>query len=60
MRECCEELFLTFLYSFKNMFSRGDRSNKGGEESSFMLQAMQQQFECMNVVFNEIWDRMDR
>ena len=25
-----------------------------------MLQAMQQQFECMNVVFNDIWDRMDR
>ena len=25
-----------------------------------MLQAMQQQFECMNVVFNEIWDQMDR
>ena len=43
MRECCEELVLTFLYSFKNMSSRGDTSNKeGGEESSFMLQAMQQ------------------
>ena len=26
------------------------------EESSLMLQAMQQQFECMNVVFNEIRD----
>ena len=25
-----------------------------------MLQAMQQQFECMNVVFNDIQDRMDR
>ncbi|RVW25290.1 Transposon Ty3-I Gag-Pol polyprotein [Vitis vinifera] len=25
-----------------------------------MLQAMQQQFERMNVVFNDIWDRMDR
>ena len=25
-----------------------------------MLQAMQQQFECMNVVFNETRDRMDR
>ena len=61
MRECCEELVLTFLYSFKNMSSRGDTSNKeGGEEASFMLQAMQQLFECMNVVFNEIRDRMDR
>ena len=43
------------------MSSRGETSNKeGGEESSLMLQAMQQQFECMNVVFNDIWDRMDR
>ena len=43
------------------MSSRGKTSNKeGGEESSFMLQAMQQQFECMNVVFNDIWDWMDR
>ena len=25
-----------------------------------MLQVMQQQFECMNVVFNDIRDRMDR
>ena len=61
MKECCEELVLTFLYSIKNMSSRGNTSNKeGGEESSFMLQLMQQQFECMNVVFNEIWDRMER
>ena len=61
MRECCEELFLTFLYSFKSMSSRGETLNKeGGEESSFMLQAMQQQFEHMNVVFNEIRDQMDR
>ena len=43
------------------MSSRGKASNKkGGEESSFMLQAMQQQFECMNMVFNEIRNRMDR
>ena len=55
MRECCEELFLTFLCSFKSMSSKGETSNgEGGEESSLMLQAMQQQFECMNVVFNEI------
>jgi hypothetical protein len=60
VRDCCEELFLTFLYSFKSMFSRDGTSNKGGEESFFMLQAIQQQFECMNVVFNEIRDRMDR
>ena len=61
MRECCEELFLTSLCSFKNMSSRDETSNREGrEESSFMLQAMQQQFECMNVVFNDIRDQMDR
>ena len=61
MRECCEELFLTSLCSFKNMSSRNETSNREGrEESSLMLQAMQQQFECMNVVFNNIRDRMHR
>ena len=61
MRECCEELFLTFLCSFKNMSSRDETLNREGrEESSLMLQAMQQQFERMNVVFNDIQDRMDR
>ena len=61
MRESCEELFLAFLYNFKSMSSRGETSNKEGEEeSSLMLQAMQQQFECMNVVFNKIRDWMDR
>ena len=43
------------------MSSRGETSNReGGEESSLMLQVMQQQFERMNVVFNDIWDQMDR
>ena len=43
------------------MSSKGETSSKeGGEESSFMLQAMQQQFERMNIVFNEIQDQMDR
>ena len=61
VREYCEELFLIFPYCFKNMSSKGDTSNKeGGEELSFMLQAMQQQFERMNVVFNEIRDWKDR
>ena len=61
MRECCEELFLTFLYNFKSMSSRGETSNKErGEESSFMLQAMQQQLEHMNMVLNEIQHRIDR
>ena len=48
MRKCCEELFLTFFYSFKSMSSKGEASNReGGEGSSLMLQAMQQQFECI-------------
>ncbi|RVW13085.1 Transposon Ty3-I Gag-Pol polyprotein [Vitis vinifera] len=43
------------------MSSRGETSNKeGGDESSLMLQAIQQQFERMNMVFNDIRDRMDR
>ena len=43
------------------MSSNGKTSNKEGQaESSLMLWAMQQQFECMDVMFNEIRDRMDR
>jgi hypothetical protein len=43
------------------MSSRGETSNKEGQaESPLMLQAMQQQFERMNVMFNEIRDQMDR
>ena len=43
------------------MSSRDETSNREGrEESSLMLQAMQQQFERMNVMFNDIRDRMDR
>ena len=43
------------------MSSKGKTSNKEEQaESSLMLWAMQQQFECMDVMFNEIRDRMDR
>ena len=43
------------------MSSKDETLNREGrEESSLMLQAMQQQFEHMNVVFNDIRDRMDR
>jgi hypothetical protein len=57
VRECCEELFLTFYILFQATPSRDGTSNKeGGEELFFMLQAIQQQFEHMNVVFNEIRD----
>ena len=43
------------------MSSRDETSNREGrEESSLMLQAIKQQFERMNMVFNDIRDRMDR
>uniref|UniRef100_A0A2N9I824 CCHC-type domain-containing protein n=1 Tax=Fagus sylvatica TaxID=28930 RepID=A0A2N9I824_FAGSY len=43
------------------MSSKGDTSNKEGQaESPLVLRAMQQQFERMDVLFNEIQDRMDR
>jgi hypothetical protein len=43
------------------MSSKGDASNKEGqEESPLVLRAMQQQFERMDVLFNDIRDRMDR
>ena len=43
------------------MSSKGNTTNKEGqEESPLMLRAMQQQFERMVVLFNEIRDRMDR
>ena len=43
------------------MSSRDETSNREGrEESSLMLQAMQQQFERMNMVFNDIRDQIDR
>ena len=49
-----------FLYSF-NMTSKGEPTNKEeGAESSFTLEAMQQQFGGINLVFNEIRDKMDR
>lgn len=43
------------------MASKSESTSKeGGDNASFVLQAMQQQFERMNVVFGEIRDRMDR
>ena len=40
------------------MSSKGNTSNnEGGEVTTTMLQAMQQQFERINVVFNEMRDR---
>ena len=43
------------------MSSRDETLNREGrEESSLMLQAMQQHFERMNVMFNDIRDQMDR
>jgi hypothetical protein len=64
VRKYCEELLQAFLYSFKKkkiMSSKGKTSNKEGQaESPLVLRAMQQQFERMNVLFNEIRDQMDR
>jgi hypothetical protein len=46
------------------MSNKSNSSNKGseGEKSDplFAFQAMQQQFERMNVMFGEIRDRMER
>ena len=45
----------------KIMSFRGETSNKEGQaKSPLVLRAMQQQFECMDLLFNEIRDRMDR
>ena len=42
------------------MFHRSDSSPKGmADNSSFVLQAMQQQFERLNFVLVEVRDRMD-
>ena len=43
------------------MSSKSDTSSKEGrEESFFTLESMQQQFERINVAFNEILDRINR
>uniref|UniRef100_A0A2N9IYE9 Reverse transcriptase domain-containing protein n=1 Tax=Fagus sylvatica TaxID=28930 RepID=A0A2N9IYE9_FAGSY len=43
------------------MSSKGDTSNKEGQkESPFVLRAMKQQFERIDVLFNEMRDRIDR
>ena len=43
------------------MSFRGETSNKEGQaKSPLVLRAMQQQFECMDLLFNEIRDRIDR
>ncbi|XP_042404734.1 uncharacterized protein LOC121994921 [Zingiber officinale] len=39
---------------------RVDPSDGGGVDQTIIMRAMQQQFERMNVVFNEIRDRLDR
>ena len=42
------------------MFHRSDSLPKGmADNSSFVLQAMQQQFERLNFVLGEVRDRMD-
>ncbi|XP_042441344.1 uncharacterized protein LOC122026680 [Zingiber officinale] len=39
---------------------RVDPNDGGGDDQTTIMRAMQQQFERMNVVFNEIRDRLDR
>jgi hypothetical protein len=62
VRECVRfstNIFFFFLQHI-TMSHRSDSSPKAkGDNSSFVLQAMQQQFERLNFVFGEVTDRMD-
>ena len=52
--------FTNILFVQHIMMSHRSDSSKGVEEnSSFMLQAMQQQFERLNLVLGEVRDSMD-
>jgi hypothetical protein len=52
--------FFFFFLQHITMSHRGDSSPKGkADNSSFVLQAMQQQFERLNFVLGEVRDRMD-
>ena len=62
VRECVRfstNIFFFFLHHI-TMSRKGDSSPKGkADNSSFVLQAMQQQFERLNFVLDEVRDRMD-
>jgi hypothetical protein len=62
VRECVRfstNIFFFFVQHI-TMSHRGDSSPKGKtDNSSFVLQAMQQQFERLNFVLGEVRDRMD-
>ena len=50
----------TIFVQHITMSHRSDSSPKGKvDNSSFVLQAMQQQFERLNLVLGEVRDRMD-
>ena len=56
MRFCTNILFVQHIM----MSHRSDSSPKGvADNSSFVLQAMQQQFERLNLVLGEVRDSMD-
>ena len=49
-----------FFLQYITMSHKGDSSPKGkADNSSFVLQAMQQQFKRLNFVLGEMRDRMD-
>jgi hypothetical protein len=55
MRECVRIYFVTTNMRFQiSTMSSKDRSSPTKEKDSFMLPAMQQQFERMNVMFGEV------
>ena len=61
MRECVRIYFVTTNMRFQiSTMSSKDRSSPTKEKDSFMLPAMQQQFERMNVMFGEVQDRKER
>ena len=61
MRKCVRIIFFTkiFLVAFK--MSNGETSSKGEpQDMDFMINAIQQPFEHLNMVLGEIGERMNR
>jgi hypothetical protein len=60
VRECVRFSTNIFFLQHITMSHKGDSSPKGKvDNSSFVLKAMQQQFEQLNFVLGEVRDRMD-
>ena len=61
VRECVRFSTNLFFMQHITMFHRSDSSSKGkADNSSFVLQVMQQQFERLNFVLGDVRDRMGR